>query len=583
MESVIKALNNNESLKDLLAENPDIDLNNEGNESREIPLHLAAWNNNKDALEHLLENGADIDILDDQGNRALENLVFSNPDEERLSMIDFLIKKGAFIGSYLVAKIMLDELDFDILEYFIGCPQITFQERNIHWEFREYEYRMIKKFMEKKSWENAMRMIVVPANILFDNNYNLNGNDVDETGPGILETILEKMTDFSFVDENGKKFVDEIFNKYLEMIEHMDVNAGKKLLEAGADINVLHNRLFSYYKPINPSEKIIKKLIDTGADLNTTFPIEHYNRETCKSYKKPTPLLDIVYCTCAADGYTELVKEMLAKGANLASIFEYGWAFQMLMGNHDECAEFIFNQMKLNGHFKDKSIELKWGMGYTGIVDAVKDYEKEHILVNIGILAKPPTNLQVSHFTSGRCTYAISWTPGPAPDQFPVTGYQVDYERQHSTWKKAATVEGGKTNKFGISGFVLNDVVRFRVSARNEHGLSAPVEEPDYNKAVLVLPYKPGPPEYTVKGPDLTIFWTEPRQGTYKPVQEYRLEGRNTEKSEEWRSVGTVSSDLELKMTFYDFKNWDLNQFKIFAVNEDGESEASDCTPKITM
>ena len=41
------------------------------------------------------------------------------------------------------------------------------------------------------------------------------------------------------------------------------------------------------------------------------------------------------------------------------------------------------------------------------------------------LVANPPTNLEVAY---DGLTSTVSWSPDPGPEEYPVTGYQIDYQ-----------------------------------------------------------------------------------------------------------------------------------------------------------
>ena len=102
-------------------------------------------------------------------------------------------------------------------------------------------------------------------------------------------------------------------------------------------------------------------------------------------------------------------------------------------------------------------------------------------------MAKPPKGLTVTHFGVSCC---VSWEPEQGPEDFPVTGYQIEYRQQYrkggkvkdkrlesschnlSGWEEVGTIEGQETSKFKMSGLENNDEVMFRVSPKNR-------EDPD--------------------------------------------------------------------------------------------------------
>ena len=123
---------------------------------------------------------------------------------------------------------------------------------------------------------------------------------------------MENLTDFSYVDPDKTKFVDVILTKclYPKLFKQIDGNVVLKLLEAGADENIL-NRELHYYLDTDEFEiDTTKKFIETGVDLN--IPVNHNGEEI--------RLCDVVYMVSALHGHFELVEDMMAKGANIACI-----------------------------------------------------------------------------------------------------------------------------------------------------------------------------------------------------------------------------------------------------------------------
>lgn len=666
MEDILKAINDDEinTIVDILSANPDIDLNiNAGRQTMEIPIHLAARKYNKEVLESLLIHGADIDIKDEEkrreeGKSALEYLVRDDDYEQSLPMIEFFVTKGADIekafrhafykDKFEIVRILMkkynkdvvmdwdytrdilgNDMDFDILEYFIGAQDFVFQ--NVSNSFCEYNgsYKTLSQFVEKKSWESAMRYILIHSSSDIDNGHTLDG--VVDNKTGIIETILENLTDFSYVDPDGTKFVNVILNEclYPQLFKQIDGNVVKKLLEAGANENILNEKLHCYLGSDDFEIDTTKKFIETGVDLN--IPVNHNGEEI--------RLCDVVYMVSALHGHFELVEDMMAKGANIACILMSKEIEKMFSDFHEDRVQFVFDKLSANGILKDKN--TKMGPKSEPLVDFFKSHGKEEVLVKIGLLAKPPKGMTVTHFGISAC---VSWEPEQGPEDFPVTGYRIEYRQEYRKggWEEVGTIEGQETSKYKMSGLENNDEVMFRVSpknredpddyrvtitsyqieflrqcrnggweevgtlagqqaskfkvyglenndkvmfrvsARNDYGLSAPVEEPGLH-TVLVLPSPPGQPKHEVIGEDITITWAPPAEGGYRALTKYRVEGGN--KGQDWRILGTISSGREKqwmrKMEIFDFKQLNFNLVRVIAVNGDGESEPSDPSVEI--
>jgi len=151
------------------------------------------------------------------------------------------------------------------------------------------------------------------------------------------------------------------------------------------------------------------------------------------------------------------------------------------------------------GILKDKSTKI--GTHSESVLQFVKRHGKEHVLRPLSKL-QPPTDLAVAHSGQSCC---VSWEPVKGPEDFPVTGYQIDYDINSRGWKKAGTQVAQLTEiptqhacmyriiepctcKFEMFGLEMNDEVKFRVSAMNEMGMSDPVEEPVYHTVLSKSP-----------------------------------------------------------------------------------------------
>eukprot|EP00091_Calanus_sinicus_P004117 TRINITY_DN14322_c0_g1_i1.p1 TRINITY_DN14322_c0_g1~~TRINITY_DN14322_c0_g1_i1.p1 ORF type:complete len:365 (+),score=65.37 TRINITY_DN14322_c0_g1_i1:435-1529(+) len=198
---------------------------------------------------------------------------------KRTEILKILIKtynKDVVMDQDYVSSTIEGQMDFEILEYFIGAPDFVFQEQtfvnqsiNQSVGFLEYTHKMLNKFMEKKSWENALRYILVnPASNIFNS---VGGCIADKTR--IFETIVENVTDFSYVDARGTKFVNAILEKCLstELFKQIDENIVKKLLDTGAEKVIMTTSLADYFW-YTDAEKvemdIVEKYVKAGVDLN---------------------------------------------------------------------------------------------------------------------------------------------------------------------------------------------------------------------------------------------------------------------------------------------------------------------------
>jgi ankyrin repeat protein len=131
---------------------------------RESPLHVAFHTHNTELIKSLLSHGADINITDEEGRSCLEYLIWWNYEESFLPRNEFFVSKRAAIEKAFesafdderfeivrkkyskdvvmnqdyLSTIIKKELDFDILEYFIGAPDFVFQ--SCGYCYNEYAY-----------------------------------------------------------------------------------------------------------------------------------------------------------------------------------------------------------------------------------------------------------------------------------------------------------------------------------------------------------------------------------------------------------------------------------------------------------
>ena len=71
MGLILKTITERKPLKEVIEGTGDIDLNNEGKSSAEIPLHLAVLTWNKEVVEELLDFGVDINVKNSQNQTPL--------------------------------------------------------------------------------------------------------------------------------------------------------------------------------------------------------------------------------------------------------------------------------------------------------------------------------------------------------------------------------------------------------------------------------------------------------------------------------------------------------------------------------
>jgi len=699
MEAILETIKNQEPLKDILGEKEGIDLNNAGKPSEEIPLHLAVKHFNRNAVNDLLEKGADIDVKNDEGKAALAKLIdgphhdsdeyFSTfkllldkgIDVPKDTLIRYLSEYGTYPATYLLIRndpeFKLDlpdvtlikmlfgakvrdsmmvvklEADDDIVvlaKWFVNHPQFEFP--SVTWDFGSLPvYKAIQTFVELQQWEDAIRLACCQEGIV--------GKLEEKFGPDehLVSKSFENMTDFSFVDQRGIKLLDAVFQMYCNEAHKFQVSVGKKLLELGADKDILMTSFFDAlhgegywgrnYDQYGNKRKNIKQLIKTGIDL-----------ESCHKYGETDYVMkDHVYLTAAEYCFPDILRETIEKGADLFSNFDSSTeqsSIDLCMKKlcksdryeeADECLEIILKEIAKRGDLGAKMVKA-FLPEHAGeefriekrLVDYLVEEGNEEILSKIGFWPKTPTILEVN--PSGGSVH-MSWESGEEL-MYPVTGYRIqvmkmtegkmqkmkikkllmenpliqkmgdefDYEFEIGTreayrdrwdvlkaagmgslleampvtekkiqeemgksadsggWKTVMEVAGGNQTSRKISPLQHGVMIKFRVFAVNENGVSNPPAETEFQE-IKVRPTKPARPE--VSAGNQVMTWCAQ---DVPEVTMYRVEGRT--RDGEWRMLEKISAEYSKEVQLSDFSDLGLSAVRVVALNDDEESDPSD-------
>jgi len=519
MESIIKAIEESESLEDVLASLGSIDVNNTGKKSEEIPLHVAAIKGNKEALQILLSNGADINIKNDEEKTAvmvlIDTLGKQKSEYEFIDMIKILIEKNAEVPDTAVsiaikrcfdetAKLLIRKdstrawkidktdghyMEFigklfcygteeeDIMTYILTNNQFTLLNKGDgsgcgYPGMSLATYKLIKSFMEKQDWNNALKLAVILKKVVTDwNSFAYDDDDVfrnqygdnddnkkDIIRPGVFEKILENITvtDLSFVDSTGYKLVDLMFDRYLADIVLVDVSVGKKLLEHGANKELPDKELSEWLDRVSENASMnasrrfdvhLQQLVDTGADLNAKYVDEKciiWGEEYDTTEVK---IMDKLYLTCAELGYHELLEKVLNAGADIFTYFDNHYKYNGIEASdgHDKCTEIIAREIASRGLLEKKFTRSKGHIDKNkyvptqiSVLEYLKQKGKLDILEKIGFVPKAPVNLQVKH-EGLSCT--ISWENNGQSEDLPVTGYLIEFCAQPKNENKAKAIK----------------------------------------------------------------------------------------------------------------------------------------------
>merc|ERR1712192_90479 len=125
----------------------------------------------------------------------------------------------------------------------------------------------------------------------------------------------------------------------------------------------------------------------------------------------------------------------------------------------------------------------------------------------------------------------------------------------------------GKTCR-EVSPLQHGSLMKFRVLAVNENGVSTPPAESDFHKVTV----KPNMPLVDVSFSKSSITWTEPEAALLTGVTMYRVEGMV--KDYQWKVLEKVSAQYKREV-----KVADLSAFtavRVIALNDAEESEPSE-------
>jgi len=708
MESILEAINNNLSLKEILKGESKIDLNNSGKPSEEIPLHQAAIKHNKEAIEEILSFGADINCKNNEGQTALSVLAAHVQNEETNDSLDstmkLLLEKGIEVPEDAILRFnrktaflliqydkekklklpegfsyhdifygTTDENRIELVTWYLNHPQFTFANQNRGGGPAEL-YTTIRDLVQLEQWEDAMKLAYCREGILSVYEGQLGVWNEDDEEDNLLSNIFKNMKNFNYVDCDGAKIVDIIFQMYLEEPLWLNASMGKKLLELGASKKALIKAFLEALErkgcyrdfSLDSLAKIIKRLTETGIDLDSVNTSEG----------EGIRMKDSVYLIAAEHGFPDLLKQMIEEGADIfinldisskKSSIDYcikkpdTWISE----NADECLEIILREMSKQGNLQEikvkelvsEDVEEKYKTEKL-LVDYLKENGQEKILSKIGFLPMSPLNLVVS--CSG-ATCHLEWECGEQ-GAYPVTGWVVQAMRMgrgqeqqrklkelfksntklnylfencgleeefdsltgtlfQETWKTIKTaidvgteglfsmlpevdkkiqeilqetsetgtwktvVEMMDPNKTSRDIFPLQhgSIMKFRVFALNENGLSNPPAESEFHK-ITVCPGAPIPLDIADwNGEYHRISWAEPENAVESCVSMYRVEVRvggreeDGEEGQTWKVLEKVSAKYKREMRVVDLDAFaaQYTALRVIAMNDSAESSPS--------
>ena len=181
----------------------------------------------------------------------------------------------------------------------------------------------------------------------------------------------------------------------------------------------------------------------------------------------------------------------------------------------------------------------------------------------------------------------LKWKPSASDGGAKITEYIVERrEVGKKSWKKVGSSKDSKTTFLEIRGLKKNCSFNFRISAKNNVGLSQPLvlEETVKGKAEVKVAAKglPGSPSVqvtAVTSKSTTLNWSPP-MNTGGELTGYIIEKRLST-THKWEKVATVDPSVT-QFTVENLKEKCEYYFRVSAENEVGAGEAA-ATEKVAL
>ena len=368
LRSAITSNSEYKSIREVVEERGEIDLNCAGEIASFMPLHYAVEQWNTKAVEELLALGADINVKSNEDQTALQFAIReSNYDvkDVQLDTIKLLVTKGIEVPEDILLSPLIDkpkivwvlirnvkntvlklydpscmeypgeydplehflqdvtETEIDIVTHYLNHPEF---ELNIPTSSRKYSYahpgykNAMEAFMALEQCENAMKVVVLLHNGI-GHSATWNSQGSDQATDITFSKIFDSMTDFSYVDRKGTTLVDMIFGTYIREICKLETRMGRKLLELGADRNIMMEAFVKCIRKIDYSigsySTTLEKLVDTGINLY----LDHTYKDECSEEMITIELRDQAYLAAAEFGSPKVLAEAIEKGADIFQNF----------------------------------------------------------------------------------------------------------------------------------------------------------------------------------------------------------------------------------------------------------------------
>jgi len=203
-----------------------------------------------------------------------------------------------------------------------------------------------------------------------------------------------------------------------------------------------------------------------------------------------------------------------------------------------------------------------WGFG---------NYAKTSTALTPGYLPWSARNIAT---TAGDSSILVTWENSYWDGDSPITGYQVEYSTNNSTWTKFPS-SGLSNSPVTITGLTNGTSYFVRVTSVNNVGSGTPVRTSQYTPIIpKTNPGKPSTPTATYSGSNINLTWNAPTSNSGSAITDYVYE-YSTDAGSSW-SVFTHTASTSTNVTISGLPGGAVYIFRVSAKNSVGTGVASD-------
>ncbi|KAL7668242.1 hypothetical protein ACOME3_008952 [Neoechinorhynchus agilis] len=180
----------------------------------------------------------------------------------------------------------------------------------------------------------------------------------------------------------------------------------------------------------------------------------------------------------------------------------------------------------------------------------------------------------------------LSWARPRSDGGSKISEYVIDMRKKgEEVWMPIQHVQP-RVSEVKVENLVPGVIYEFRIKAKNEAGFSEPTEldRDAMTKESIKKPLKPNKPNIVDVGKDfVSLNWDVPIESPGYPVTSYKIEYKSPTDAD-WKTGDTIrAEDLTDVVSIRGLPEYSLQEFRLKALNDAGESEASLSTAPIRI